>query len=329
MTLLNPILNGKESATRQSPSFETIFIKAHGVLFTSNLLDFPGHSNATVYELEIDSLIRQYIVKSGVRLKETGVLATISYIAALFAYGGVYTSMKSDFPDPAGTAHRSLSEDFLIRGQLYAQPNFPESWFIDAMIDDNEGSLDLPLILQPRLERMLWLSRRFTHMDHSSRVKEYAIWMSRGLERARFVSTLWLGHQIASVFAFANMESFADKFLGIAMHTPKEVLPTNQRICSLGPERSWANGAISGFLPCTIRCFFSACREWKSYRQFRQGRRTLQYCVLGASARRFSIRWILSSSSRVGSFLSCQKGPYPGMGMHDGYISIWLVGREE
>lgn len=67
------------------------------------------------------------------------------------------------------------------------------------MIDDDERSLDLPSMPQPQMERILWLGYRFAHIDHSSRVRECAAWMSESLWRTRAASILRLGHQIASV----------------------------------------------------------------------------------------------------------------------------------
>lgn len=126
------------------------------------------------------------------------------------------------------------------------------------------------------------------------------------------------------------MESFSDISLGIAVHWPYQVLLPSQKICGFGGESSQAKEAICELLPsCTVHCLFSACRNWKPHRQSRQGRCTLQYRAFRASTRGLSIRWIRSSGSCYGSFLSCQKGTYTCMGMHDGHISVWLVGSEK
>ena len=42
------------------------------------------------------------------------------------------------FPKPEEGFGRPLPEDFIIRGQMYSQWYFPETWFKDAMIDDEE-----------------------------------------------------------------------------------------------------------------------------------------------------------------------------------------------
>lgn len=294
MTLFNPILNGKESVVRRSSSFETTFIKAHGILFTKSPTDSPDRFHEAVMELEMDNLLDHYITKVAARFKEIGVFAAVANIAALFEYGiakhGVprpilrlafeacenanrvkdegaelgcskpldsqsnpqlvrfgtsdfeavmsssagpsmevvalastiafitlRTSLKrpgdpnvhplvhvylvflrtlasveqtmkcietfvpwheicsflnslstpsraadpsfrfKDFPEPEEGLGRPLPEDFIMRGQLYSQWYFPETWFTDAMIDDDERSLDLPSMAEQRADRLFWL----------------------------------------------------------------------------------------------------------------------------------------------------------------------------
>lgn len=66
----------------------------------------------------------------------------------------------TNFPRPENAFGRPLPEDFAMRGQLYTQGFFPETWFSDAMIDDEERSLELPSMAAPRVERILWLGAR-------------------------------------------------------------------------------------------------------------------------------------------------------------------------
>ena len=286
MTLFNPILNGKESATRRSASFETIFIKAHGILFTKGATDSSERFLEAIMEFEADNSLDGYIKKLAARFKEIGVFAAVANIAALFEYGNaknglpkpilrlafeafenvnreknraiqsqsnpqlarfgpsdfeavmssssgssmevvrlaskiafgtlsislrrpedpnvhplvhVYLvflrtlvsveqamkciethvpwnaiclflnflyspsraadpSLRSrGFPEPEEGPGRPLPEDFVMRGQLYSQWYFPDTWFADAMIDDDERSLDLPSMAEPRGDRLIWL----------------------------------------------------------------------------------------------------------------------------------------------------------------------------
>ena len=64
---------------------------------------------------------------------------------------------SEEFPKPAdGVIGRPLPEDFLLRGQVFAEDYFPSTWFSDADIDDEERVLELPSMTAPRIERILW-----------------------------------------------------------------------------------------------------------------------------------------------------------------------------
>lgn len=66
-----------------------------------------------------------------------------------------------EFPKPENGFGRPLPEDFAMRGQLYTRGFFPETWFSDAMVaDEEERSLELPSMAVPRVERILWLGAR-------------------------------------------------------------------------------------------------------------------------------------------------------------------------
>jgi hypothetical protein len=69
---------------------------------------------------------------------------------------------ERNFPKPAEGIGRPLPEDFIIRGQMYSQWYFPETWFTDAMVDDEERVLELPSMAETRTERILWLGFRLS-----------------------------------------------------------------------------------------------------------------------------------------------------------------------
>jgi hypothetical protein len=69
------------------------------------------------------------------------------------------------FPKPVEGVGRPLPEDFLMRGQLWTECFFPNTWFLDAAIDDEERSLELPSMAAPRVERVLWLGHRIATYD--------------------------------------------------------------------------------------------------------------------------------------------------------------------
>ena len=87
MTLFNPILNGKESAIRRSSSFETVFIKAHGILFTKGPTDTSDRFDEAIKQLEEEDLLDNYIIRVAARFKEVGVFTAVADIAAMFEYG--------------------------------------------------------------------------------------------------------------------------------------------------------------------------------------------------------------------------------------------------
>ena len=62
---------------------------------------------------------------------------------------------------------RPLPEDFTLRGQMYSQWYFPSNWFTNTMVDDDERPLELPSMVQPRIERILWLAHRIASVCHA------------------------------------------------------------------------------------------------------------------------------------------------------------------
>lgn len=293
MTHFTPILNGKESAYHRASSLETVFIKAHGILFCGRSSE---EFEKCLNQIK-DHLLDNFIGRITAKFKEQGVFIAIACIAALFEYGIsresgssrsifrlAFEKVRADqiekqklaslrlndeafdvgdqatrpssisdfatltpsdmqssrilisqtsrlafsclsialsrvgdknvfplvhvyfvffwslaavekamayverdvpwtaicsflntmtkpytltsrvqavaFPKPAEGIGRPLPEDFLIRGQMYSQWYFPETWFRDAMIDDEERVLELPSMAESRVERILWLGFR-------------------------------------------------------------------------------------------------------------------------------------------------------------------------
>ncbi|KAI9678451.1 MAG: hypothetical protein M1829_002049 [Trizodia sp. TS-e1964] len=84
---------------------------------------------------------------------------------------------REQFPKPSTGSGRPLPEDFSIRGQVWSQGYFPDRWFEDARVDDEERSLELPSMAEPRVQRILWLGvklttkiSRFLQFDGKSKV---------------------------------------------------------------------------------------------------------------------------------------------------------------
>ena len=94
----------------------------------------------------------------------------------LNAVAGKFHSTPSifaeDFPQPSEEngdkeKPRPLPEDFILRGQMYSQWYFPSTWFTSTMVDGDERTLELPSMVQPRMERILWLGHRIASVCHT------------------------------------------------------------------------------------------------------------------------------------------------------------------
>lgn len=60
---------------------------------------------------------------------------------------------------------RPLPEDYDIRGQVYTQWFFPETWFSDANVDDEGRMLEQPSDGIYRSIRVLWLAVRLRSVN--------------------------------------------------------------------------------------------------------------------------------------------------------------------
>lgn len=60
-----------------------------------------------------------------------------------------------DFPKPDKEVGWPLPDDFVLRDQLYLTYYFPHIWFMNAGINADERSLELPSIIQPHVEHIL------------------------------------------------------------------------------------------------------------------------------------------------------------------------------
>ncbi|KAI9878115.1 MAG: hypothetical protein M1830_001832 [Pleopsidium flavum] len=84
-----------------------------------------------------------------------------SFLNTLSKYDDIDSRIEDQcFPQPEKGVGRPLPEDFAIRGQIWSQGYFPDGWFENAMVDDEERSLELPSMAAPRVERILWLGVR-------------------------------------------------------------------------------------------------------------------------------------------------------------------------
>ena len=140
IALFEPVLPGRNNAHYPSSSLDAAFLRTQGILFNRRLWD-----TADQYSAIIDDLIDDLEVNksTGQRLRNL-------------------IMPKSDFPKPARESGVALPEDFVVRGLMYTQHYFPESWFKDITIDDGEWRDDLPSMAKQWIERMLRLGLQIT-----------------------------------------------------------------------------------------------------------------------------------------------------------------------
>ena len=87
----------------------------------------------------------------------------------------------STFPSAAGTSGRPPPEHYIIRGQVYTQGFFPESWFVDAKVDDEERMVEQSSHDAYRTIIVLWLGARISSLQR---------WINFDKETQRFVTAV-------------------------------------------------------------------------------------------------------------------------------------------
>ncbi|KAL9098764.1 MAG: hypothetical protein Q9163_005636, partial [Psora crenata] len=89
--------------------------------------------------------------------------AVCLYLNGLITHNTCARTLKvyeENFPKPDVGFGRPLWEDFILRGLVYTLWYFPEGWFTDAGIDDEERQLEVPSMDAARIQRILWLGHR-------------------------------------------------------------------------------------------------------------------------------------------------------------------------
>ena len=69
------------------------------------------------------------------------------------------------FPQPEKGVGRPLPEDFAINGQIWSQGYHPPGWIENAMVAEEERSLELPSMAASRVERIFWLGIRISSVS--------------------------------------------------------------------------------------------------------------------------------------------------------------------
>ncbi|KAI1489639.1 hypothetical protein F5X96DRAFT_679641 [Biscogniauxia mediterranea] len=68
--------------------------------------------------------------------------------------GSTFPREKKDLPP------RPLPEDFAMKGLIWVEHYFPEDWFANSKVDDDEKYFEVPSMTDERKERILWLGCR-------------------------------------------------------------------------------------------------------------------------------------------------------------------------
>ncbi|KAI1632570.1 hypothetical protein F4809DRAFT_656204 [Biscogniauxia mediterranea] len=68
--------------------------------------------------------------------------------------GNAFPREKKDLPP------RPLPEDFAMKGLIWVEHYFPEDWFANSKVDDDEKYFEVPSMTDERKERILWLGCR-------------------------------------------------------------------------------------------------------------------------------------------------------------------------
>jgi hypothetical protein len=71
---------------------------------------------------------------------------------------------NSEFPLPVKDNVRPFTEDFAMRGLLWADNYYPQNWFSNDKIDDEEKFLEVASMTDDRKERILWLACRIAEL---------------------------------------------------------------------------------------------------------------------------------------------------------------------
>ncbi|KAL1999539.1 hypothetical protein VTN02DRAFT_4376 [Thermoascus thermophilus] len=92
-----------------------------------------------------------------------------------------FAKIESDaFPHSESGTMQQLPEDFLIRGQAWSQLYYPDRFFEESIVDEEERSIELPSIVVPRTHRCLWLGVR---------IATFKRWITYNYETKRFSAT--------------------------------------------------------------------------------------------------------------------------------------------
>ncbi|KAI1377316.1 hypothetical protein F4677DRAFT_52454 [Hypoxylon crocopeplum] len=177
MSLFDPILGPNIS---RHPSIDVDFIKAHSLLF-SGKKDIQGHaggSDSFHHALRLSEKTHELVFS---RLGDPNILpfmhTTLVFVyhltssppetafpEATFPWKVLSLHLNSlilscnEFPRPGQEAAPCLPpEDFTMKGLIWTGKYYPNDWFLDDKIDDDEKYFEVASMEDERKERILWL----------------------------------------------------------------------------------------------------------------------------------------------------------------------------
>ncbi len=114
--IFNPALDGKAPVIPRSPLFETVFLKAHGLLFYGVS---ASRYEAAVHQIE-EGLLDKYIGLVTSKFRELGVCAMNANIAAIFEYGALREKERSK--SVVRLAYEEVHRSKTVNGNFMAHP---------------------------------------------------------------------------------------------------------------------------------------------------------------------------------------------------------------
>ena len=109
---------------------------------------------------------------------------------------------NTTFPLPEKDDVRPLTEDFAMRGLLWADGYYPDELFSNNKIDDEEKFLEVPSMTDDRKERILWLARR---------IASAGSWIYYDSGNRKFSTSLFEPASISSTLASATTAGLVDR----------------------------------------------------------------------------------------------------------------------
>lgn len=171
----NELRDSEEAVARGSRIMSVTLLVALQRIGDKNVHPLVHVSLVFLWRLAIMGKPVQYVEKDVPWVEISSFLSTLAK-----SVDNASTFQAEEFPCPAEGVGRSLPEDFVLRGQVWSRGHFPEKWFEDAKVDDEERSMEVPSMAAPRVERILWLGVRLASLGQ---------WISYDRESRTFSTT--------------------------------------------------------------------------------------------------------------------------------------------